>query len=65
MPEDLPAGDVLLDASVLINFLAVDRVDLLREQPGLRFLVTGHVHQTEHRFRIPVASFQDLLEEDV
>lgn len=33
----------LLDSSVLINFLAVDRVDLLGAHPELHFLITPHV----------------------
>jgi hypothetical protein len=36
---------VLLDTSVLINFLAVDRVDLLGHHPRYRFLVTEHVRK--------------------
>lgn len=40
----------LLDSSVLINFLAVDRVDLLASHPGHHFLITPHVQAeiTEH-----------------
>lgn len=34
---------VLLDTSVLINFLAVDRIDLLASHPDFRFIVTEHV----------------------
>lgn len=34
---------VVIDASVLINFLAVDRIDLLTSHPQFRFLVTDHV----------------------
>lgn len=34
---------VLLDASVLINFLNVHRLDLLSEHPCFRFIVTNHV----------------------
>lgn len=33
----------LIDTSVLLNFLAVDRVDLLSRHPELRFVVTDHV----------------------
>lgn len=33
----------LIDTSVLLNFLAVDRVDLLSRHPALRFIVTDHV----------------------
>jgi predicted nucleic acid-binding protein len=35
--------DVILDTSVLVNFLAINRVDLLAKHPGYRFVVTGHV----------------------
>lgn len=35
-----PAG---IDTSVLINFLVVDRVDLLVGHPEYRFVLTGHV----------------------
>ena len=40
----------LLDSSVLINFLAVDRVDLLAGHVALHFLITPHVQSeiTEH-----------------
>lgn len=34
---------VVIDASVLINFLAVDRLGLLTSHPQFRFLVTDHV----------------------
>ena len=34
---------VVLDTSVLINFLALGRLDLLAEHPEFRFLVTDHV----------------------
>jgi len=34
---------VVLDASVLINFLAVDRAATLLSLPGYRFIVTDHV----------------------
>lgn len=33
---------VIIDTSTLINFLAVDRVDLLVENPRYRFIVTEH-----------------------
>ena len=33
----------LIDTSVLLNFLAVDRVDLLARHPRYRFVVTDHV----------------------
>lgn len=38
-----PLELVVLDTSVLINFLALGRLDLLAEHPEFRFLVTGHV----------------------
>ena len=34
---------VLLDSSVLINFLVIDRLDLLVNHPRYRFVITGHV----------------------
>lgn len=35
--------EVILDASVLINFLTIDRVDLLQHLPGHRFVIAAHV----------------------
>jgi predicted nucleic acid-binding protein len=42
--------DVVVDTSVLINFLNVDRLDLFASHPHYRFLVTEHVKRevTEH-----------------
>ena len=34
---------VVLDTSVLINFLAVDRMDVLARHSGYRFVITDHV----------------------
>lgn len=34
---------IILDASVLINFLTIDRVDLLTHLPEHRFVITAHV----------------------
>jgi predicted nucleic acid-binding protein len=42
MTTSEPAS-VVLDTSVLINFLAVDRTDVFARHPGYRFLVTDHV----------------------
>jgi predicted nucleic acid-binding protein len=41
---------VILETSVLINFLKVDRVDLLARLPGQEFLITDHVRDeiTQH-----------------
>jgi len=36
---------VVLDTSVLINFLAVDRMDLLGHHPGYCFTITEHVRR--------------------
>jgi predicted nucleic acid-binding protein len=36
---------VVLDTSVLINFLAIDRVDLLAHHPRYRFVLTEHVRK--------------------
>lgn len=35
--------DVVLDTSVLVNFLAIDRCALLASHPGFRFVITGHI----------------------
>lgn len=35
--------DVVLDTSVLINFLRADRLDLLRDHPDYTFIITDHV----------------------
>lgn len=43
MPSDSPELHVVLDASVLINFLAVDRADALLALQGHRFVITDHV----------------------
>ena len=45
--------DVILDSSVLINFLAIDRTDLLGRHSRYRFLITAHVrseitHPVQH-----------------
>jgi predicted nucleic acid-binding protein len=45
MPAKAARKLVLLDSSVLINFLVIDRLDLLVEHPRYRFLITGHVRR--------------------
>jgi predicted nucleic acid-binding protein len=35
--------DAVLDTSVLLNFLKVDRLDLLGRHPAFRFVITDHV----------------------
>ncbi len=35
--------ELVLDASVLINFLTIDRIDLLQHLPGHRFVITAYV----------------------
>lgn len=49
MPAEA-ADEVLLDTSVLVNFLVVRRLDLLRDHPQHRFVVTDHVRAeiTQH-----------------
>jgi predicted nucleic acid-binding protein len=60
---------VVLDTSVLINFLAIDRVDLLAQHPQYRFLVTEHVrnevtaHYQDQLFRLEAALRERALEE--
>lgn len=41
----VPLTVVVCDACVLINFLIVDRLDLLSKNPAYRFVVTEHVTQ--------------------
>ncbi|MEW6238151.1 MAG: hypothetical protein AB1656_22405 [Candidatus Omnitrophota bacterium] len=36
---------VYLDTSVLINFLRIDRADLLENHSGFSFFITDHVEQ--------------------
>ena len=49
MPSEI-STEVILDTSVLINFLVIRRLDLLRAHPRYRFAVTNHVRAeiTEH-----------------
>ncbi len=58
---------VVIDASVLINFLAVDRVDLLTSHPQYRFLVTDHVRgevtDADQLARLDIALDAQLLEQ--
>jgi predicted nucleic acid-binding protein len=58
---------VVIDASVLINFLAVDRVDLLMSHPQYRFLVTDHVRgevtDADQLARLDAALDAQLLEQ--
>lgn len=60
---------VVLDTSVLINFLAVDRMDLLARYAGYRFLVTEHVrgevtaHYNDQVKRLDAALKTNVLEE--
>jgi predicted nucleic acid-binding protein len=61
----MPAGspqDVLLDTSVLINFLVIRRLDLLGGHPRYRFVLTDHVRGeiTEH-YPDQLAQLQDAL----
>ena len=63
---------VVSDASVLINFLKIDRVDLIKSC-SFDFLVPNHVKaqadellhvwSVNHRFKLKINSFQDLLKE--
>lgn len=60
---------VLLDTSVLINFLAINRIDLLARHPGFRFTITEHVraevstHYSEQLARLLAALAEGGLEE--
>ncbi len=49
--QSLPDRHCLLDSSVLVNFLAVDRMDVLAELPMQVFYVTPHVdHEISHHY---------------
>ncbi|HPO12164.1 MAG TPA: hypothetical protein PLI09_01860 [Candidatus Hydrogenedentes bacterium] len=60
---------VVLDTSVLINFLAINRIDLLARHPQYRFSVTDHVrrevtiHYPEQMERLNAALASDSLME--
>ena len=55
---------VLLDTSVLINFLAIDRVDLLSGHPDFRFVITEHVRDEVTTFYIEqLARLERALED--
>jgi predicted nucleic acid-binding protein len=66
---DSERAPVLLDTSVLINFLAIDRVDLIAGHPDFRFFVTEHVrsevttHYGEQLVRLEKALSDGGLEE--
>jgi predicted nucleic acid-binding protein len=49
MPPLAPPKTVVVDASVLINFLHLDRLDLLSALPGLRFLIPEEVDEEIRR----------------
>jgi predicted nucleic acid-binding protein len=61
----MTAAIVVADTSVLINFLKIDRMDLLRRHPS-RFLVTDHVEseieEDEQRVRFAAAIAAGCLE---
>lgn len=65
---DNPSSIVIADTSVIVNFLAVDRMDLIQRH-GCRFFITNHVRQeiTEHYHdqftRLQLALEQNILEE--
>ena len=54
-------SQVILDTSVLINFLRIDRMDLLTGHPSYKFAVTDHVrgeicdHYPDHVERLEIA----------
>jgi len=57
--------DCFLDSSVLINFLNVDRADLLGSHPTLRFVITPHVQAevTQH-FPLQQQRLRSAIERD-
>lgn len=67
--SDSQRAPVLLDTSVLINFLAIDRTDLIAGHPQFRFVVTEHVrsevtaHYGEQLARLETALNEGGLQE--
>lgn len=58
-----PSAIVIVDASVLINFLAVDRMDLIQRH-SCRFLITDHVrHEVIEHYQEQFARLQKALEQ--
>ncbi len=55
--------EVVIDTSVLINFLVIHRLDLLVGHPGFRFVVTDHVREeiTEH-YPEQMAQLEDAID---
>lgn len=60
-----PSSIVIADTSVLINFLAVDRMDLIKRH-SCHFLITDHVRQeiTEH-YQEQFSRLKDALEQGI
>lgn len=69
MAASLEHAIIITDASVLINFLAVDRTSLFTALKGRRFLVTDHVrdevtaHYPEQLERLKLALASQEIEE--
>ncbi|MBK8229362.1 MAG: hypothetical protein IPK72_01995 [Candidatus Eisenbacteria bacterium] len=69
MGKDRPSKLVLVDSSVLLSFLNIDRVDLLGRLPGYTFLITDHVrgevlnHYEEQLSRLGAAIREGWLRE--
>lgn len=64
MPSDSPEPHIVLDASVLINFLAVDRADALLALQGHRFIITDHVRaEVTSRFPAQLARLNSVIDE--
>lgn len=60
-----PSSIVIADTSVLINFLAIDRLDLI-ERHGCRFLITDHVrHEVLDHYREQFARLKTALERGI
>ena len=59
-------GQAVLETSVLVNFLKIDRVDLLARQPDYEFLITEHVGAeiTQH-YPNQLARLETAIQNDV
>ena len=62
---DDPSAIIISDTSVLINFLAIDRMDLIKRH-SCRFLMTNHVrHEVLEHYQDQLSRLQDALNQGI
>jgi hypothetical protein len=55
--------EVILDTSVLLNFVKIDRLDLLCQHPCYRFVVTNHVRgEVTDEFPEQIALIEEAIQ---